>query len=320
MSSEFFIVTGILIALVSVVGWLLGRRARRMDEDGFEEEVAAYDSIITGDAESASDFYERGHAFLIKGDVEAAIADFTRALELNPDYYQVYHDRADAYHRKGDLDGAIDDLTLALEDAPYPGQIFAARAALYLEKEDYDAAITDYERAIAADPRQTVSGTLSIGMVHIAKGDFDTAIETFDSIIKVHPRPASAYNGRGIVHLKRGDLTLAAADFEKALEIDRDYAIACANLGIVLFRMGDAETAAEIWEEAVEDLPDAPDYAYAGYAIALWKLDRKSEALDPYRAAIEWDERWRDDVEDIATEINWTDTMTALAKEIIDAL
>ena len=320
MSYEFFAITGILVALAGVMVWLLGRRFRMIDDDSFEEEMAAYDSIINGDAKSASDFYERGCAFLIKEDFESAIADFTRALELNPDLYQVYRDRSDAYRRKGDLDAAIDDLTLTLEDAPYPAQVFAARAELYAEKEDYDAAIADYERAIAADRHQTVSGTLSIGMMHIAKGDFDSAIETFNSIIKVHPRPASAYNGRGIAHLKRGDLTLAAADFQKALELDQDYASACANLGIVLFRMGDEEAAAEIWEEAIEDLPDVPDYAHAGCAIALWKLGRKSDALDSYRAAIEWDLRWRDNVDEVAKESNWTEEMIALAREIIQGL
>lgn len=51
----------------------------------------------------------RGLAFMGKGDVDKAIADYDQAIRLNPDYAKAYYGRSITYEDKGDLDKASAD-------------------------------------------------------------------------------------------------------------------------------------------------------------------------------------------------------------------
>src|SRR6185436_1765049 len=55
----------------------------------------------------APSYNNRGLAKQAKGDLDGAIADFNRAIELDPKLAISYHNRGLAQKAKGDLDGAI---------------------------------------------------------------------------------------------------------------------------------------------------------------------------------------------------------------------
>ncbi len=58
---------------------------------------------------SAVDWYNQGVDKIEAGDFQGAIADFTRAIELNPEDPDSYYNRAYAYHALGNYQPAIDD-------------------------------------------------------------------------------------------------------------------------------------------------------------------------------------------------------------------
>ena len=60
-------------------------------------------------------YYYRGVAKQAKGDSDGAIADYTKAIELKPDFAMAYYNRGLAKGAKGDLDGANADHTKAIE-------------------------------------------------------------------------------------------------------------------------------------------------------------------------------------------------------------
>ena len=58
-------------------------------------------------AESAADYFNSGRAKASKGDMNGAIADYTRAIEINPELVMVYATRGMAKHVNGDQIGAF---------------------------------------------------------------------------------------------------------------------------------------------------------------------------------------------------------------------
>jgi tetratricopeptide (TPR) repeat protein len=60
-------------------------------------------------------WFKRGLANAKKGDAAGAIADYTRAIEINPGWSQAYLSRGVARDQTGDLKGAIADYTKAIE-------------------------------------------------------------------------------------------------------------------------------------------------------------------------------------------------------------
>jgi TonB family protein len=99
-------------------------------------------------------FYEkRAEAGLAKGDLDAAIADYSKAIEMNADSPTAYLGRGSVYVAKKSWDPAIADFSKAVELDPKNATGFAKRAEA-LEKKGYlDLAEADYNKAFELDPK-----------------------------------------------------------------------------------------------------------------------------------------------------------------------
>ena len=64
------------------------------------------------------EYLHRGDAYFEKEEYDKAIAEFSRAIELDPNYAEAYYKRGVAYLRKDKYDEAIADLTKAIELDP----------------------------------------------------------------------------------------------------------------------------------------------------------------------------------------------------------
>jgi tetratricopeptide (TPR) repeat protein len=58
-------------------------------------------------------YHRRGTAYASKKEYDQAIADYTKALEIDPKYISALNDRGLAYTSKGDYERAIADVTRA---------------------------------------------------------------------------------------------------------------------------------------------------------------------------------------------------------------
>ena len=56
----------------------------------------------------------RANAHRVKGDNDRAIADYTDAIRLDPNFVTAYYNRGVTYRAKGDSDRAIADYTAAI--------------------------------------------------------------------------------------------------------------------------------------------------------------------------------------------------------------
>jgi len=126
-------------------------------------------------------YHNRGVAHMQKGNLERAIADYNKVLELRPHYADAYYNRGVAFARKGDTERAITDYTKAIENNPRDAGAYRNRGDSYRGKGDFVRAIADYTRAIELDPND-----------------------------------AALYNSRGLAYAGNGDYAYALADATKA--------------------------------------------------------------------------------------------------------
>jgi lipoprotein NlpI len=99
------------------------------------------------DPKNAYQYAKRGAAYARNGHFDRAIADYTKAIEIDPNDSGVLTFRGYAYELKGDFDSAIADFTKAIEinsqnSVPFRGRGFAKYA-----KADFQGAATDLLRA-----------------------------------------------------------------------------------------------------------------------------------------------------------------------------
>jgi len=134
---------------------------------------------------SAEEYTQRGISRFEKNDLDGAIADFTKVIEMNGSGQEYcYYFRGMAQYRKGNTTLAIDDLTKAITLKPDP-RFLDDRGNLYARVGELDRALTDLNKAI-----------------------------------EVSPQYAKAFGDRGLIQLMQGAVADAEADFKKCFELD----------------------------------------------------------------------------------------------------
>jgi tetratricopeptide (TPR) repeat protein len=125
-------------------------------------------------------------------DYDRAIADFTKAIELDPQDPMAYDRRGGAYYRKGDYEQAIVDYNKVRELNPHYANVF-----------------------------------FNLGISYKALGgSLDLAIGYLTAATNVNPKDGDAYWMRGESYQVRREFYWAVADFNKALELggeDRNF-------------------------------------------------------------------------------------------------
>ena len=134
---------------------------------------------------SADEYSQRGIARFQNNDLDGAIADFTKVIEMNgKDQAFCYYFRGLAHYRKGNPKQAIDDLSTAI--------------------------------AVKPDPRFLADR----GNLLAKQGDLDRAMADLNSAIEIAPQYAKAYGDRGLIRLMRGETAEAELDLKKCFELD----------------------------------------------------------------------------------------------------
>ncbi len=218
------------------------------------------------------------------GDPAGAVADFTRALELEPGNAEIYFERGVAKENSGDHDGAIADASCALEIEPKRVSLYSLRGAARLNKAELDGAIGDFDRAIALDP-QNASAHLFRGMARLGKGDAAGAIADLDRVLALDPSNPSPYGIRGVARLARQDFRGAIADLDRGVESDPKNASLHAARGAARFETADRGGAAADFRQAFElDPKTSSGGLAAGDALQMQGDD--TDALAQYDKAV----------------------------------
>jgi hypothetical protein len=93
-----------------------------------------------------------GNAYYDQKDYGKAIAEFTEAMELDPNYADAYAGRARAYYAQKNYDRAIADYTEAIRLKP-TAYCYDNRGLAYLMKKDTARARADWNKALELDPK-----------------------------------------------------------------------------------------------------------------------------------------------------------------------
>ena len=131
---------------------------------------------------------------------------------------KAHFDRGNAYGRQGKNDRSIADYTKAIELDPKNAKAHLNRGTAYASKGQFDHAMADYNESIALNSSSS-GAYLSRGTAFFLKAKFDYAIADFDEAIELDPNNALAYNGRGYAYYKKGQRDHAISDARRALAI-----------------------------------------------------------------------------------------------------
>ena len=183
------------------------------DEDIIQQHFSSieyYNSYISTHTPRAIDFFARAMDFMTIRNYKNAIEDFTRAIELTPDFVPAYFMRAIAKNKL-----AILERDQAPAEVNSPEEFTPANAKLQAELREI---ISDYDKVIELSP-QMAFAYYNKGVVLAEAGDNTSALSLFSTAISLKPDFGEAYYNRGFIYMQLGQRQKGSDDLSKAGEL-----------------------------------------------------------------------------------------------------
>jgi Tfp pilus assembly protein PilF len=184
-----------------------------------------------------------------KGDLEAAVRDFTRAAEVSPDYPDIRRRLGDVLH----------------------------------EMKRFDEAIEQYRHALS-DNGTFLEATVNLAFCQLHAGAVQEAVLTFRRALEIKLARFTAPFERGLRRLSEGMMDEAEDDLREAFLSAPDRFAQHYRIAMELLKEREHDKALEELEQALSINPNYADlHNYRG--VALCELERLGEAVEAFRRA-----------------------------------
>ncbi len=145
-------------------------------------------------------YHNRGFYYLQGRQYSQSLADFSKAIEINPLDANAWMGRGTLYTRTGSHDQAISNLNRAIEIDPRYAEAYAKRCFVRMMQGNPPAALHDCEKAVALDPRHRDALT-NRGVVYAALGRTDDAAASYRRALDVDATNPDAHYNYGVLYV-----------------------------------------------------------------------------------------------------------------------
>lgn len=234
------------------------------------------------------DLFRRAELNYKNKNYQAAIEDYTRFLQLNPNESKAYWQRGAAWVELGNNQEAIKDYTQCLKFQPGLVHVYITRAAIFKDTGNLQRAIDDCTHALSLGSDWDNIAYSLRGDCYGVLENYQAALQDYNQSIRLQPEEIESYQKRGFIHQELKNYHEAIEDLTKVLQRTSESSelVHCYHL-----RAG-CHQSLRNWEEAIRDYTEVirrdPTYyhAYIGRGGAYRFLnDRESAASDLETAA-----------------------------------
>ena len=230
-----------------------------------------------------------GDSYFDTKEWDAAIAQYTEAIRVKPDYSVAYFKRGLCYRKKSDIALAASDFASCLQydsdhlsldkaaDTPYFRVLSANAKSDFYMQNDCEMPIAIWTEAVKR--RQDGEWLEQLALAHyhrsvslLNKQRYDQAILDCSLAIQAKPNARYAYHIRGVAYRDKGDLEAAIRDLTQALGL-APTSDALADRGEAYRRSGKLDDAIADCDRAIQT---DPKNAFA-YQVRGLARDQKGE-------------------------------------------
>jgi len=182
------------------------------------------DEAIRLNDESHRAYFFRGSANFLLGNKsnskkykQLAMHDFSKAIELHPDFVEAYAARSAVAGSLGKFDEALADANQAIQHGPGYAVGYLNRGHVLRERRDVASALQDFDRAIelSRNTPDAPEAYLARASLRVGVRDYQGAADDYTRLIELNPNDASAYKNRAVCWYQLRQTDKAWADVEQ---------------------------------------------------------------------------------------------------------
>ena len=215
-----------------------------LQQDRFEEAAGIFRGLLAGRPDDAALRFNLAWCDAMTGDHagaadlidDATVAAIPAAASL----------RVQSLHRLGDLDGALAEGTKALEIHPDDTALLGALSMVAIDLQMPELAQGWAERA-----GDTPEGLSTLGMLVLRENRLDEAGAYFDRGLAARPDSARNWLGKGLVMMAHGDAAGAAGAIDRSAELFGRHLGTWIASGWAHFAAGDRAKARSVFEHTL---------------------------------------------------------------------
>ncbi len=211
-------------------------------------------STLNNYAQNARQYFKAGLTFSEAGNYKDAVDQFTRSLELDPEYLSSYLERARACEAMNELQKAADDLQRALSFEQKKEALYYEAARLNYLLSNFDNALELINRSLELKSNYEPAFRMQC-LVLLATGDYSGALISINKALALKDSPEN-YFYRGQVSEKMKNYDQAESDYSKAISKNNKYTEAYLALASLRLVMSKPEAALENCNTVIAYAPD----------------------------------------------------------------
>lgn len=231
--------------------------------------------------ETAKEAFDKGLAYLEELKLDEAIAEFSKAIVINPNYAEVYRARSIAYFEKNDLvkfhedENMLDKLGYISDPKfmdyllkKFPTMSYCLQGTSDLVNNDYDEAIANFNKALELNPN-LAAAYLGRGTLYAQKAvrlndrsSLEQAILDFQKMVAIEPNHFYGYFGLAGAYLKLKEPEKAITNFNKVIELSIKLSLHNPYLGQAYELRAEAYFAKKDFDKSWEDVHKAKSLGY----------------------------------------------------------
>jgi Flp pilus assembly protein TadD len=209
---------------------------------------------------SASKSIAAGDAMSRAGDLDGALAEYVRALTVDPKSVDAYFRIAQTHETLGDLDIAAGAYRKVLALNPEHRRAIEGLGLIFLRQKKLADARTTLTFAVQKNASLWAAHN-GLGVIADLSGNSTLADGEYRKALALKPDSPEVLNNFGYSRYLVGQLKEAQAYFQRALAIDPASGKAWSNLGLIYARQGDYVRSVSAFREL---MPEPQAYYSAG--------------------------------------------------------
>jgi len=291
----------------------------KIQEQADNTQIQILDERLKADSLDPENYYLRSSYYLGQKDINKALADINKAIQLNDEKSDYFVLLSDIYLASARIPNCLESLKKAQSLDPGNNDALLKLAEVYLILKDYSNAFEYTKRALDHDRINPVAhfirgyAYMEVGDTSLAIKNFQAAIDQdqdyykayielgslyftlkdplaggyFQTAIRIEPNKPEGYYLLGMTYQEQENIPRAVETYERLLTISPDFKEALYNLGFVnLVYINDFEKAASYFTNVIMLDPGYADaYFNRGYSYEL--MGELKDARKDYLKALE---------------------------------